>query len=91
MPTYRERIATKLGVLTPSKLEIVDDSARHHGHGGAHPDGETHFTVTMEAAAFAGKSRIDRQRMVYGLLADEMNERVHALALVLTAPGEGKK
>jgi BolA protein len=91
MGAYRDRIAAKLTrALTPSRIEITDDSARHHGHGGAHPDGggETHFNVEVESAAFAGKSRLERQRLVYGLLADELNERVHALSLQLTAPGE---
>ncbi len=91
MSTYHDRIAAKLTAgLQPTRLEIVDDSARHHGHAGAHADGagETHFNVAVESAVFAGKSRLDRQRLVYGLLADELAERVHALALKLTAPGE---
>ena len=92
MGAYRDRIAAKLtAALSPSRLEIVDDSARHSGHAGHHPDGggETHFNVTAESAVFAGKSRLERQRLVYGVLADELTERVHALALKLTAPGEG--
>jgi BolA protein len=91
MGAYSERIAAKLSqALAPTRLEIVDDSARHHGHAGAHADGggETHFNVAVESAAFVGKSRVDRQRLVYGILADELKERVHALALKLTAPGE---
>ena len=91
MGAYSERISTKLTqALAPTRLEIVDDSARHHGHAGAHTDGggETHFNVAVESAAFTGKSRLDRQRLVYGILADELKERVHALALKLTAPGE---
>ncbi len=91
MGAYSERISAKLShALAPTRLEIVDDSARHHGHAGAHADGggETHFNVAVESAAFAGKSRVDRQRLVYGILADELKERVHALALKLTAPGE---
>jgi BolA protein len=91
MTTYANRMRTKLTEsLAPTRLEIEDDSARHHGHAGAHPDGggETHFTVTVESAAFAGKNRLARQRLVYGILADELRERVHALSLKLTAPGE---
>ncbi len=91
MGAYSERISAKLSqALAPTRLEIVDDSARHHGHAGAHADGdgETHFNVAVESAAFVGKSRVDRQRLVYGILADELKERVHALALKLTAPGE---
>ena len=91
MGIYSERIKTKLSAtLQPTRLEIVDDSARHHGHAGAHADGggETHFNVVVESAAFAGKSRVERQRLVYGTLADELKERVHALSLKLIAPGE---
>jgi BolA protein len=91
MGTYHDRIASKLtSAFQPTRLDIVDDSGRHAGHTGAHADGggETHFNVAMESAAFTGKSRVERQRLVYGVLADELKERVHALALKLTAPGE---
>ena len=91
MGIYSERIRSKLTAgLAPARLEIVDDSGRHHGHAGAAPDGmgETHFNVAVESAAFAGKSRVERQRLVHGLLAEELRERVHALSLKLTAPGE---
>jgi len=91
MGAYHDRISEKLTrALAPTRLDVVDDSSRHHGHAGAHSDGggETHFNVMVESAAFAGKSRVERQRLVYGLLADELRERVHALALKLSAPGE---
>ena len=91
MGEYSDRIMNKLTTtFVPSHLEIVDDSARHQGHAGAHQDGggQTHFNVTMEAAAFAGKSRVERQRLVYDLLADELKERVHAISLKLRAPGD---
>ncbi len=74
--------------LAPEKLAIVDESARHAGHAGARPEGETHFRVTVVSAAFAGLSRLERQRLVHRLLADLLRERVHALALVCRAPGE---
>lgn len=74
--------------LAPVRLEIVDESARHAGHAGAHPEGESHFRVTVVSAAFAGKSRLERQRLVHGLLADLLRERIHALALVCRAPDE---
>ena len=74
--------------LTPSRLEIVDESDRHAGHAGSRPEGETHFRVTVTARVFDGKSRVERQRMVYGLLADEMASRVHALALTTMTPEE---
>ena len=84
-----DRIRTKLeAALSPVTLEIVDDSHKHAGHSGAREGGETHFTVTVVSDVFAGKSRIERQRMVYGLLAEEMADRVHALALNTRAPGE---
>ena len=91
MGQYSERIQSKLtSALAPTRLVIDDDSQRHHGHAGAAPDGmgETHFNVAVESAAFTGKTRVARQRMVYDLLADELKERVHALSLKLTAPGE---
>lgn len=91
MGHYSDRIAAKMNeALQPTKLHIHDDSHRHAGHAGDNPDGrgETHFKVTVESAAFAGKSRIERQRLVYGVLAAELKERVHALELVLRAPGE---
>jgi BolA family transcriptional regulator, general stress-responsive regulator len=91
MGQYRDRIATKLtAALQPSALDIHDDSHRHAGHAGDSPDGqgETHFRVTAVSDIFVGKSRVERQRLVYGVLADELKERVHALELVLRAPGE---
>jgi BolA protein len=91
MGAYRDRLESKIkSALNPSVLRIVDDSARHAGHAGDNPDGrgETHFKVTVEAAAFAGKGRLERQRLVYGLIAAELKERVHAIELTLRAPGE---
>ncbi len=65
---------------------IVDESHRHAGHAGARPEGETHFTVTIVSAAFAGLNRVARQRLVYETLADELATRVHALSLTTLAP-----
>lgn len=87
MGIYNDRIRSKLTqAFQPSKLEIADDSMRHHGHAGAAADGagETHFNVEIVSAAFAGKSRVERQRMVHAVLADELKERVHALSLKLS-------
>jgi len=87
--SYAKRIEAKLTEgLKPARLVIADDSHRHAGHAGAHPLGETHFSVDIVSAAFAGKSRVERQRMVYALLKSELSERVHALALKTLAPGE---
>jgi BolA family transcriptional regulator, general stress-responsive regulator len=74
--------------LAPMRLEVVDDSAKHRGHAGHDPRGESHFTVTVVSAAFEGQNRVARQRMVNAALADLLKERVHALAMVTKAPGE---
>ncbi len=74
--------------LRPDDLTVVDESHLHAGHSGARPDGETHFRVRVTAHAFAGKSRIERHRMVNALLAEELRDRVHALAIEARAPGE---
>jgi BolA family transcriptional regulator, general stress-responsive regulator len=74
--------------LQPEKLNVVDDSARHAGHAGATPGGESHFQLEIVSAAFSGKSRVQRQRLVYQLLAAELNGPVHALSLVTRAPDE---
>jgi BolA family transcriptional regulator, general stress-responsive regulator len=83
------RIRRKLtDALAPTRLEIVDDSARHVGHAGHDGRGESHFRVLVVSDSFAGRSRVERQRLVYGLLADELADRVHALALQTRTPDE---
>jgi BolA protein len=69
--------------LAPALLVIEDDSHRHAGHSGARPGGESHFTVTVESAAFAGLKPLERQRLVHRLLAEELAGPVHALSLTL--------
>lgn len=76
------------GALKPTRLELVDDSEQHRGHGGYNPAGESHFSLAISSAAFAGKSRVERQRMVYAALGELMDARVHALSIRATAPGE---
>jgi BolA protein len=84
-----DRIRHKLTeALQPAQLTIVDDSDRHRGHAGHDGRGESHFTVTVVATAFEGKSRPERHRLVYGTLEEELRDRVHALALSLRAPSE---
>lgn len=75
--------------LAPTRLEIVNDSAQHAGHAGDDGSGESHFTVVVESAAFAGKPRLQRQRMILAALGDIPGQRVHALAIKAIAPGEG--
>ena len=72
----------------PTRLEVSNDSARHSGHMGDDGSGESHFTVTIEAAAFAGRSRLERQRMINHALGDIPGQRVHALAIRASAPGD---
>lgn len=84
-----EAIRTKLtAALAPAKLTIIDESDRHAGHAGSRPEGETHFQVVVVASAFEGKSRLERQRMIYGVLAAELADRVHALTLKTLTPEE---
>lgn len=87
--TMAERIERKLTEqLAPERLEIEDESQKHAGHSGWREGGETHFRVTIVAAAFAGESRVARQRRVYQILSDELAERVHALSLATLTPEE---
>ena len=74
--------------LAPTRLEVINDSARHRGHAGDDGSGESHFTVDIEAPAFAGMSRLERQRAVNAALGDLMRELIHALAIRARAPGE---
>jgi BolA family transcriptional regulator, general stress-responsive regulator len=87
-----DRIHAKLNErFSPIHLEISDESHRHAGHEGARPEGETHFSVTIVAAAFIGLSRVARQRLVYQTLAEELATRVHALSLTTLTPDEDKR
>ena len=72
----------------PESLEIVDESHLHAGHAGSRPGGESHFRVTLVSAAFAGKGRVERHRMVNQVLSEELAGPVHALAVHPGAPGE---
>ena len=75
-----------IAALAPSHLALVDQSAQHAGHAGARPEGESHFRLTIVSEAFAGRSRIDRQRLVFAALGDLMQTDIHALSITaLTA------
>jgi BolA protein len=74
--------------FAPKELIVEDESARHAGHSGARPGGETHFNVRIVSEAFEGVSRVERQRRVYAALADELKGRVHALSLTTLTPAE---
>lgn len=74
--------------FSPESLEVQDESHLHEGHAGHAPGGETHFRVYIVSQAFAGKSRIERHRLINAALAAELAGSVHALALHAKAPGE---
>ena len=74
--------------FSPALLVVTNDTASHHGHAGDDGSGESHFTVELESLAFAGISRLERQRMVNRALGDLPGQRVHALAIKARAPGE---
>lgn len=77
--------------LQPLRLTVSDESHLHAGHAGARPEGESHFRVEIVSEAFEGKSRIDRQRLVYGILSAELAGPVHALALSTLTPAEAAR
>lgn len=82
-------IAARLtAALAPTQLHVSNDSAQHRGHMGDDGTGESHFSVEVESAAFAGLSRVARQRLVNQALADLLATRIHALAIRTRAPGE---
>lgn len=87
-PLAQEFAARLTAALAPTQLQVINDSAHHHGHAGDDGSGESHFTVMIESAAFAGLGRLQRQRMVNAALGDIPGQRVHALAIRATAPGE---
>ncbi len=87
-PVATEMLRRLNSALSPIRISLVDDSEKHRGHGGYTPSGESHFSLEIESAEFAGKSRVDRQRMIYKALGELMKERVHALSIRATAPGE---
>ena len=87
-PVAREMIDRLTAALSPIGIDLDDQSARHIGHAGHDGRGESHFALVIEAAAFAGTTRVQRQRMVYAALGDLMADRVHALTIRALAPGE---
>ena len=87
-PIATEIEALLTAAFAPTQLRVINDSAQHHGHLGDDGSGESHFTVEIESAAFAGVSRLQRQRLVNAALGDIPGQRVHALAIKAKAPGE---
>ena len=87
--TMQERIVARLtAALDPILLDVIDESDRHAGHAGAREGGGTHYRVQVVSGQFERQSRVERHRLVYGLLSAEFADGLHALALVAKAPGE---
>lgn len=85
-PVAASMRAKLTAAFAPTRLEIEDESERHRGHAGFKEGGETHFKVLIEAAAFAGRSRVVNHRAVHDAVREELESRVHALSLTLIAP-----
>ena len=87
--SVKDSITKKLSeTFAPESLDVADESHLHEGHAGDRPGGETHFRVYIVSAAFEGKSRVERHRMINSTLAAELSAGVHALAIKAQAPGE---
>jgi len=90
MGAVADLIRSKLTeAFAPERIDVCDDSDQHAGHAGAREGGESHFSVALVSAAFAHKSRVERQRMVNQVLSEELAGPVHALSITALAPGEG--
>jgi BolA family transcriptional regulator, general stress-responsive regulator len=87
-PIAKEMESLLIAAFSPTRLEVINDSAKHHGHMGDDGSGESHFTIEIESEAFTGQSRVNRQRMVNKALGDIPGQRVHALAIKATIAGE---
>ena len=88
--TVEHSIKEKLTrAFAPEALDVVNDSHRHAGHAGSPGTGESHFSIKVVSDAFAGKSRLERHRMVNAVLAEELAGKIHALAITALAPSEG--
>ncbi|WP_380784974.1 BolA family protein [Sphingomonas sp. R86521] len=87
--SVQDQITARLtAALAPTRLVVLNESASHAGHMGDDGTGESHFRVEVESAAFAGLNRVARQRLVNQALADLLSERIHALAIKASAPGD---
>jgi BolA protein len=85
-----DEIRRRLGALAPTRLELLDESAKHAGHAGAAPGGNTHWRLTIVSPEFTGKPTVARHRMIYAALGELMQHPIHALAIRACAPGESE-
>lgn len=90
--TVEQSIREKLNAaFSPEALQVVNESHKHAGHAGSPGTGESHFAVRVVSGAFAGKSRLERHRMVNAVLADELTGKIHALAVTALSPADAEK
>lgn len=87
-PVAAEITRRLVHALSPSRLDLQNDSDRHRGHAGHDGSGESHFSLEIESAAFAGLNRVQRERLVQRALGDLLRTKVHALQVRARAPGE---
>jgi BolA protein len=83
-------IRNRLSTLEPVALDLEDESAKHAGHAGAAPGGQTHWRLSIVSPRFAGKPTVARHRMVYQALGELMQHPIHALAITARSPEELK-
>ncbi len=87
-PVAEEMIRRLNAALSPSRMELINDSEKHRGHAGYDGSGESHFTLIIESPLFTGQNRVQRQRAIYTALGEMMTDKVHALSIKASAPGE---
>ena len=81
----QKRIETKIrNSLDPAHLEVINESHMHH----VPPGSESHFRLVIVSEEFNGKPLLDRHRRVNRILAKELQEVIHALALQTMTPEE---
>ena len=88
LETIRQKLTA---AFAPSQLAVLDESARHEGHAGHRPGGETHFDVHIVSEAFIGLTRVERQRRIYAALDAEFRGGLHALSLKAQTPAEAAR
>jgi len=88
--SVESEMRARLAALDPVSLELVDESARHAGHAGARPGGNTHWKLKLISMKFSGLPSVARHRLVYAALGDLMHNPIHALAITASTPDETK-
>lgn len=89
MGQMTETIRRKLeGAFAPQFLEVIDESEKHRGHAGYQEGGESHFRVEIVSAAFEGQSRLERQRAINAVMAEELAGPIHAFSVKAKTPAE---